>query len=286
MLWEAATKSCDARGIVMKIIESFGDAMSSVGAHAADALKDKFGIDVSGKVQEITQDLLWSFQTGSMVGLDANGSGDRWEWYHKALVIASGASGGFVGLPGLLWDIPITTGTIMRSVADIARSFPGEDIGSDDTKRACIEVFALGGPLSDDDEADLGYWATRAGLGHATIEIAIKAVAARFSIVITEKMLAQTVPIVGAVAGAALNYAFIDYYQEMARVQFMVRGVERRAPDPSAVRPCFTAIVRAVQASRRVGGAKVGGEPLTGIVSVAQAAISGGRESISLPSSK
>jgi hypothetical protein len=255
-LWAAATKMLDARNIVMKIIESLGEATSWVGGQVQDALKEKFGLDVSEKIQEITQDLLWNFQSGAMTGLDADGAGDRWEWFHKAVVVASGVSGGFFGLPGLLWDLPITTANIMRSVADIARSFPGEDIKSDDTKRACIEVFAIGSPKSEDDEADLGYWAARTGLSHAGIELVIKTVAARFGVVVSEKMMAQAVPIAGAAAGGALNYAFIDYYQEMARVHFMIRGVERRAPDPSAVRPCFAAIVREIRSRRRVGGTK------------------------------
>ena len=255
-LWAAATKMLDARNIVMKIIESLGEATSWVGGQVQDALKEKFGLDVSEKIQEITQDLLWNFQSGAMIGLDADGPGDRWEWFHKAVVVASGVSGGFFGLRGLLWDLPITTANIMRSVADIARSFPGEDIKSDDTKRACIEVFAIGSPMSEDDEADLGYWAARAGLGHAGIELVIKTVAARFGVVVSEKMMAQAVPIAGAATGGALNYAFINYYQEMARVHFMIRGVERRAPDPSAVRPCFATIFREIRSRRQIGGSK------------------------------
>ncbi len=255
-LWQAATKMLDARNIVMNIIEALGEVASRAGGKLQDTLKEKFGLDVSDKIHEITQDLLWNFQSGAMIGLDADGPGDRWEWFHKAVVVASGVSGGFFGLRGLLWDLPITTANIMRSVADIARSFPGEDIKSDDTKRACIEVFAIGSPMSEDDEADLGYWAARAGLGHAGIELVIKTVAARFGVVVSEKMMAQAVPIAGAATGGALNYAFINYYQEMARVHFMIRGVERRAPDPSAVRPCFATIFREIRSRRQIGGSK------------------------------
>lgn len=256
-LGAAATKMLDARGIVMKIVESLGEAISWGSGQVQDLIKEKFGVDVLEKIQDIIQDLLWDFQSGAMTGLDADGAGDRWEWFHKAVVVASGVSGGFFGLPGLLWDLPITTANIMRSVADIARSFPGEDIKGDDTKKACIEVFATGSPMSEDDEADLGYWAARAGLSHAGIELVIKNVAARFGVVVSEKIMAQAVPIAGAAAGGALNYAFIDYYQEMARVHFMIRGVERRAPDPSAVRPCFAAIVREIRSRRKIGGSKV-----------------------------
>lgn len=254
-LSRAATMAIDARGIVLRFAETLGEGLSTAGAQAAKLLKDRFDVDVSSRVEDITHQLMWSFQSGAMTGLDKDGKGDRWAWMHKAVVLASGASGGFFGMPGLLWDLPITTAMIMRSVADIARSFPGEDLASDDTKRACIEVFASGSPLAEDDEADLGYWVARSAIRHATIEATIRVVAARFGAVLSEKLLAQSVPILGAAAGAGLNYVFIDYYQEMARVQFMIRGVERRAPDPSAVRPCFSAIARQIQAARRVRGA-------------------------------
>lgn len=263
-LERAAVKLLDARNIVIKLSESLADAATSAGGNFAGFLKDKtgfdpvarikekYGVDVPEKIQNLVHDLLWNVQSGAMLGMDVDGTGDRWGWFHKALVMASGASGGFFGLPGLLWDLPITTTNIMRSVADIARSFPEEHIDSDDTKRACIEVFALGSPLSDDDEAEVGYWAARAGINHATLEALIKVVAARFGVVISDKVLVQSVPIVGALAGAALNYAFIDYYQEMARVHFAVRGVERRAPDPTAVRPCFSKIVGEVRKRRMI----------------------------------
>lgn len=251
-LWQAAAKMLDARSVVMKIVESIGHATSFVGGSVADILKNRLGVDASAKIQEIVQDLLWNFQSGAMTGLDPHGRGDRWEWLHKALVVASGASGGFFGLPGLLWDLPITTANIMRSVADIARSFPGEDIESDDTRRACIEVFAMGSPFSDDEDASQGYWAARAGLTNATIELLIRSVVAKFSATVSEKVIAQAVPLTGLAAGAFLNYAFIDYYQEMARVQFVIRMVERRAPDPSAVGPCFAAIVREVRSRRKI----------------------------------
>ena len=37
-----------------------------------------------------------------------------------------------------------------------------------------------------------------------------------------------TVNIIGALGGAAVNYAFIDHFQEIARAHFTVRRLERR----------------------------------------------------------
>jgi transposase len=46
---------------------------------------------------------------------------------------------------------------------------------------------------------------------------------------LTEKTLAQIVPIAGSVAGAGLNYAFMDYYQQMARIHFTIRQARQVA---------------------------------------------------------
>jgi hypothetical protein len=183
--------------------------------------------------------------------MDVESEEERWGWFLKLVAVASGASAGFVGAPGLLWDLPVTTGIIMRSVADIARSYPGESLDSDETRRACIEVFAFGGPENDDDDADAGYWLARSGVNHLAMEQVIRQVAKQFGVTLSEKAVAQIVPIAGAAAGGGLNYAFIDYYPQMARVHFTIRSVERRAGDPSAVRACFSAQVRGLREKRK-----------------------------------
>jgi hypothetical protein len=39
---------------------------------------------------------------------------------------------------------------------------------------------------------------------------------------------AQTIPVIGALGGAAINYAFIDHFQSVARGHFTVRRLERK----------------------------------------------------------
>ena len=53
-------------------------------------------------------------------------------------------------------------------------------------------------------------------------------IASRFGVVVTQKLAAQAVPVIGALGGAAVNYAFIDHFQEIARAHFTVRRLERR----------------------------------------------------------
>ena len=56
----------------------------------------------------------------------------------------------------------------------------------------------------------------------------------------------------GAIAGGALNYAFTDYYQTMARIQFCLRGLDRRTGQPEAVRASFEQMVEAARNRRRI----------------------------------
>jgi EcsC protein family len=76
-----------------------------------------------------------------ILGLDQASDGKPWTWLNRLAASASGAGAGFLGAPGLMFDIPVTTGVIIRSIAEIARSH-GEDISTLETKRACLEVFA------------------------------------------------------------------------------------------------------------------------------------------------
>ena len=55
----------------------------------------------------------------------------------------------------------------------------------------------------------------------------ITSIAQRFSIQVTEKTVAQAVPIIDAAGGAVLNTVFINHFQDMARGHFIVRRLER-----------------------------------------------------------
>lgn len=162
------------------------------------------------------------------------------------LVTLSGAIGGAFGLPALAVELPVSTTIILRSVADIARS-QGENIREVDTQLACIEVFALGSGSKVEGAADAGYYATRAALAHAVSNAAqyiankgiveeaapaivrlISKIATRFSGPVVEKFAAQSIPVIGAAGGAAVNLVFINHFQDMARGHFTVRRLERK----------------------------------------------------------
>lgn len=166
--------------------------------------------------------------------------------FHRTMVLVSGAVGGFFGFPGMIVELPISTTLMLRSIADIARS-EGEDLSSTDTHLACITVFALGGRSSGDSAADTAYYAVRAALTRtlseaaefvaqrgiaeegAPIVIRVMAnLASRFGIIVTDKMAAEMVPVLGAFGGASINLLFMNQFQAAARGHFIVRRLERK----------------------------------------------------------
>ena len=167
---------------------------------------------------------------------------------YKALVTSSGILGGAFGATAFGVDLTVATKFMMRSIMDIARS-EGEDLNSYDTQLACLQVLALGGKSKHDDNLDTGYYATRVALSSAIKNASIYAakhgmgsvlqgssnpiikllgtIASRFSIQVSEKFVAQAIPVIGAAGGGAINLAFINHFQNMAKAHFTIRRLER-----------------------------------------------------------
>lgn len=167
-------------------------------------------------------------------------------FFHRALVVGSGAASGLFGPTALLAELPFSTSVIMRSIIDIAIS-EGEDPASLETQYACLEVFAFGGYSKSDDTAGSGYFMTRAALAKSLGDVAkniggrvlgkesapmvarwLSAIAARFQVVVGEKLAAQLIPVIGALGGATVNLVFMNHFQDMARGHFIVRRLERK----------------------------------------------------------
>lgn len=146
----------------------------------------------------------------------------------KPLVAASGLAGGFAGVLGFLPDATFTTLMIMREIARIARE-SGEDLGKEEARAACVQVFSL----KSGDEA--GYFSARLMLQGTAARGLIARVAASWGAVLGEKFAAQSVPLAGAAAGAALNAAFLDHYRRLAQAHFTIRRLERTY-GPAAIR--------------------------------------------------
>ncbi|WP_237480109.1 EcsC family protein [Lichenibacterium dinghuense] len=219
---------------------------------------------------------------GAVRSLDGEGRPPR-NRFHLAAVAATGAVGGALGLASLPVELPLSTTLILRSVADIARA-AGEDLDDPAAVLSCLEVFALG----EGGGAMLGessYFAVRALLAKSVTEAArhaltrgladeaapvlsrlIGQIASRFGLVVSQKVVAQAVPVVGAVTGAGINAAFMDHYQKLARGHFAVRRLERTY-GPELVRAAYDRL-RAEHAPAAAPGAEAAFGPKAAFASL------------------
>lgn len=165
---------------------------------------------------------------------------------HTAAAMTTGAVAGFFGIETLIVELPVTTGIMFRSIADIARA-EGESPQDPETVLNCMQVFALGSRSSDkDDAAETSYYGVRIALSKAVTDALqhvvsqgmgsasapalvrlISTLASRFGVVVTQKAMAQTIPIIGAIGGGLVNTIFISHFQDMARGHFAIRRLER-----------------------------------------------------------
>lgn len=212
------------------------------------------------KIQSMTQKALLKIIKANLLTIQKNKTFKKpSKTTYKSIVTGSGALSGFFGATTgfgtaiFASELTITTKFLMRTIMDIARS-EGEDIYTLEGQMACLEVFALGGDSKDDDDLEMSYYTTRiainsalnnvsaAGikvgletlikgastLGSGALSNFVSKIATRLSLLISEKFLAQALPIVGAVGGGSLNYIFVDHFQKMATAHFSIKRLERQ----------------------------------------------------------
>jgi len=232
-----AVRLLESRGFASRLTSIFGSQVEAIGRVLPSSAR--------GAVVRATESALKVALRVALASLDSKSRGKASNRLHKAAAAASGAVGGAFGLTALAIELPISTTILLRSIAEIARE-EGEDLARPEASLACFEVFALGGHIREDAALESGYLAVRAALARSVNESArfilqqglagetapvvvrlISQVAARFGVSVSQKLAAQAVPILGAVGGAAVNAAFADHFQTMARGHFIVRRLER-----------------------------------------------------------
>jgi len=171
---------------------------------------------------------------------------------HTLATAATGAASGLFGAPALAVELPVSTGLMFRSIARIADDF-GEDLSKPETRLECLTIFGYGGTGKDEEGTESSYLATRLGLaialrqaaqlvGRSTAEELITLITrgtsavlvrlmaevlSRFNLIVAQKLIAQSVPVVGAVGGGLINVAFTDHFNTVARYHFGLRKLER-----------------------------------------------------------
>ena len=148
-------------------------------------------------------------------------------WSNRVIAAFTGAVGGVGGFATTLAELPITAIVLLRAIQDAAIDHgfdPGEEFVIYDT----IRVFSSLEPFSYHDEADDSF----VNLGYAVSGAALRGLIVRatprLATALGHKMAFQTMPIIGAITGAALNFTYMRYYQQIAHVHF---GLRRLAID-------------------------------------------------------
>ena len=261
-LSEAYTK-LENPSLVIRLSSAFGMPVETV----ARQLSKKAPDSIVDAVTVSTRKALELAMQGSLRTLTVDESVPASPKLHAAAAATTGAVSGFFGIQALLLELPLTTGIMFRSMADIARA-EGESPADPETVMNVMQVFALGSGVSTaDDAAETSYYGARLALGKAVSEALqhvarhgignvgapalvrlISAVASRFGVIVTQKAMAQAIPLIGAVGGGLVNTVFISHFQDMARAHFAIRRLERKY-SPEEVRQAYQQI-RAGEATR------------------------------------
>ena len=140
--------------------------------------------------------------------------------------MAAGAAGGAGGLATSLAEFPVTVTLLLNTIRAAARD-AGFDPDDDEVRAECLQVFAAGSPLAQDDGVNTSFIASRLALTGAAVQNLIATIAPKLAVVLGQKLAAQAVPVIGAVSGAALNAAFLSYYRDVAQVRFALLNLAK-----------------------------------------------------------
>jgi len=164
---------------------------------------------------------------------------------HVTLTTITGAIGGSLGWLTMVFELPFTTVLMLRGIADIARS-EGEDLTKAESRMACLAVLGMTRAKRGEAGGQWRFFATRSALQKLLKEAGqvaarrgvaartapavvrlISNIAARFGVVVSEKAVAQSIPLLGMLGGAAINALITRHYLNLAKGYFSLRRLER-----------------------------------------------------------
>jgi hypothetical protein len=254
---EDAAQYLENPSFLMRVADMFGKPLalltSAIDKIAPDVVDNSVGRALRSAMTLAAKTIPAGSDNELTIDTKISDVGRTTDFWHKVSVAVSGTAGGFFGFVGLPVELPVTTTIMFRSIAAIAKEFH-EDLSDEEVRMQCLSVFSFGGPGKKDDELKSAYLSARVTL-EETISAAAKAVAgktaaqitkmieqgtapaivsliskiaARFNITVTEKMVAQALPVLGAAAGGTINVAFMDHFNRVARFHFGIRSLERK----------------------------------------------------------
>ncbi|NHB78423.1 EcsC family protein [Rhodobacter calidifons] len=209
---ELARRYKRANGPVMRLVNRLGGAFEAQLAALPEPVRDQ--------IERVTAQAL-----EASYGLAARAP-DLGPRGPMAAVIATGAAGGAGGLPTAVAELPVTVTLFLNAIRVEARA-AGLDPDEPWVRAECLRVFSAGSPLKEDDGINTSFIGSRLALTGSAVRNLIATIAPRLAAALGQKLAAQAIPVIGAVAGATLNAAYLGYYREVARVRFaLVRLAE------------------------------------------------------------
>ena len=212
-------------GLVVRLADMVGGAMGRTMRFGTRSLGMVPG--AQGAMQGVVEAALKRAFDVAVLRLGQGGQMDQSRRLAAPVVFLSGAVGGFIGMGGFVPDAAVTTLAIMREIARIAVE-EGEDLDDPDARAACLQVFALNAGQPGGAEPESSYFSARFVMQGRPMAMLLADVARRFGVTLSQKFALQAVPVIGAVAGASLNAAFLAHYRDLARAHFTIRRLERR----------------------------------------------------------
>jgi hypothetical protein len=230
-----AVKALEGETFALRLMRLFGGQMKMIGRTLPESARKAIAVATDTALKAAMRVALRSLKTAA--------AGKPRNRLHQAAAAATGALGGAFGIAATAVELPVSTTILLRSIAEIARE-NGEDLSNPETALACLNVLGLGAERGD--EGASRYYETREQLAKGLADVNfmllkqgvaaeltpmlmpyLSRLGARFGVVATEKLAAQALPVIGAVGGAAVNAAFAQHFQAMARGHFTVRRLER-----------------------------------------------------------
>lgn len=244
-----AVQQLEFPGLADRLTDVLGKPFEKLMLKLPDKAQQKLAKVVHATMQKALDGVVLTMDTDK----STNKASDR---THKWLSASTGFVGGFFGGWTALAEIPLTTGLMLRSIADIARS-EGENLSHPEARLQCIAVLGLDSThlwssrkASSNEPVGLsGYYAVRNGMAamvdeavrFLTVSTAVQpsksgspvlisfmnAVGRRYGLVLSEEMALQWMPVVGGLGGASVNYLFTQHFQKLAHGHFTIRRLER-----------------------------------------------------------
>lgn len=183
---------------------------------------------------------------------DADTAADRFQTQSVALAVVEGAGTGATGLPGLIVDIPAVITLALRTIRGVGAAY-GYTGGDEAERQFALGVLAAAGANTPAEKQaalallvqlnvliakttfkTMAAVAAAQPLSQEAAVLMMRQLAKQLGVNLTKRKLAQAIPIVGGVVGAAASGTFISDVGWAARRSYQARWIEDHARDLAA----------------------------------------------------